>query len=92
MGYLAPDIGIDAVRDAVAAIKCVAAGDSEGLDAVVNGNEHPRCLVAAIAVIAAKICHQGGLDDAGIAALLAWIAPQGADFFLDQEKPAEGGD
>jgi hypothetical protein len=89
--YLAPDIWIEALKGGVAAIRCMAAYDQEGLGAIVNGNEHPGPLVAAIAAIAAGVCRQGGLDDAGIAALLPWIASQLTDLVLDQEKPAEGG-
>jgi len=90
--YLPPDIWIEALKDGVAAIRCAAACDQEGLGVIVDGNKHPGPLVAAIAGIAAGVCRQGGLDDAGIAALLHWIASQLTDLLLDQEKPAEGGE
>jgi hypothetical protein len=92
VAYLPPDIWIEALRDGAAAIRCAAAFDQEGLGVIIHGNEHPGPLVAAIAAIAAGVCRQGGLDDAGIAALLPWIASQLTDLLLDQEKPTEGGE
>jgi hypothetical protein len=89
--YLPPETAVDALKDACAVVRCAAANDLEGLGAVINGNEHPRRLVMVIASVAAVICRRGGLDDAGIAALLAGIASELTDLLLDQEKPAEGG-
>lgn len=89
VGYLAPDTTFDAMKDAVASIKCAAAYDREGQDAVINGCEHPRRLVMVIASVAAVICRRGGLDDAGIAVLLGEIAGELGDLLLDQ-PPAEG--
>jgi len=88
--FLAPEVGVDALKDAVVAIKCAAAYDQEGLSAVINGSKHPRSVVAAIAAIAAVICRQGGLDDAGIAALLPWIASQLTDLPARPEAACQG--
>lgn len=88
-GYLAPDIGFDALKDAVALIKCTAAEDSEGIGVIANGNAHPRCLAGAVAAIAVMVCRRGHLDNAGIDALLSEIASQAGDWLLDQQRPAE---
>jgi hypothetical protein len=86
-GYLAPDVGFDAMRDAVALIRCTAAEDHEGMGAIANGNAHPRCLAAAVAAIATMICRRGSLDNAAIDALLSEIASQAGDWLLDQQSP-----
>lgn len=91
-GYLAPDIGFDALKDAVALIRCTAAEDCEGIDAIANGNAHPRCLAAMVAAIATMVCRRGHLDNAGIDALLSEISSQLRDNLLDQERPSKGGD
>lgn len=88
-GYLAPDVGFDALKDAVALVKCTAAEDADGIGAIANSNAHPRCLAGAVAAIATMICRRGGLDNAAIDALLAEIASQAGDWLLDQQRPAE---
>jgi hypothetical protein len=94
-GYLGePDAGPDAVRDAVAAIRCVAGGDPEGLHAVLNGTDSPRQVAAVLASITAVIFLQGGLDAAGIASVLGEMTAQANDFPLGvvPGPSAEGGD
>jgi hypothetical protein len=89
--YLAPDVGFDALKDAVALIRCMAAEDAEGTDAIANGSDHPRCLAGMIGMIAIMICRRGHLDNAAINVLLSEIAYQIRDLLLDQERPGEGG-
>lgn len=86
-GYIAPEIGVGALRDAVAAIRCMASGDREGLHAVLSGTDAPRQLAGMLAAVAAAICRRAGLDEAGIAAVLAGISHEVADLILDQPRP-----
>lgn len=90
--YLAPDLGFEALKDAAALIRCLAAGDGEGLNSITSGNSCPPRLATAVAVIAVGFCRRGGLDNAGIDALLADISAEVGDFLLDQEAPGEGGE
>ncbi|MFC9637145.1 hypothetical protein ACFTZF_01175 [Streptomyces mirabilis] len=82
--YLAPSAGIDAFRDAAAAVRAFAADDGEGLRAILDGTDAPRHVASALAGIAVYICRRGGLDDAGIAALLAEFTTDASDVILDQ--------
>jgi hypothetical protein len=85
--YLDPAEGIDAVRDATAAIACVAVGDGEGLHAILAGTPSPEHVAFAAVGIAAAICHRLGLDQAAISALLGEIRVVAADSLLDQRRP-----
>jgi hypothetical protein len=85
--YLDPAIGIDAFRDAAAAVRAFAAGDGEGLSAILDGTDAPRHVASALAGIAVYVCRRGGLDDAGIAALLTEVTGCASDFILDQKRP-----
>jgi len=81
---------VDALKDAVAAIRCAVAEDAEGLRAIVYGTAYPHHLAATIAGVAAVICIKGGLDNARITALVGEIASQLTDFVLDQARPGSG--
>ncbi|WP_269858737.1 hypothetical protein [Streptomyces sp. RPT161] len=85
--YIAPALGIDAFRDAAAAIRCLSAADGEGVHAILSGTDAPRHVAFALATIAVAICRRGGLDDAGITALLAEIIGTASDLILDQASP-----
>ncbi len=87
--YLEPALGIDAFRDAAAAVRCLAAGDGEGVHAVLAGTDAPRHVAYALAVITVTVCRRGGLDEGGIAGLLADITSDASDCILDQrpEQP-----
>lgn len=87
--YLEPAIGIDAFRDAAAAVRCLAAGDGEGVHAILAGTDAPRHVAWALNIIAVHVCHRGGLDDAGIAALLAEVTGCASDYILDQKRPEQ---
>ncbi|MGC0317309.1 hypothetical protein [Kitasatospora acidiphila] len=88
--FLEPAIGVDAYRDAAAAIRCLAADDGEGLHAVLAGTDAPRHVAGALASIAYLICRRGGLDAAGIDQLLGEISGSAADAILDQPRPRAG--
>ena len=85
-GYLEPSVGVDALRDAVAAIRCIAAGDGPGFGAVLNGTDQPRQVAAAMAAIASVVCRRVGLDDAGLSRLLNQVSSEVTDFLLDQPR------
>lgn len=87
--YLDLALGIDAFRDAAAAVRCLAAGDGEGVHAILAGTDAPRHVAWALNVIAVTICRRGGLDEAGIAALFTEITGFASDSLLDQrpEQP-----
>ncbi|MFJ5027767.1 hypothetical protein ACIQB5_06660 [Streptomyces sp. NPDC088560] len=87
--YLAPALGIDAFRDAAAAVRAFAADDGEGLRAILDGTDAPRHVASALAGIAVYICRRGGLDDAGIAALLTEVTGCASDYILDQKRPEQ---
>ena len=93
-GYLGePDGGPDAVRDAVAAIRCVAGGDPEGLHAVLNGTDSPRQVASVLATITAVIFLRGGMDADAIDSVLAQMTAHANDFPVIVPGPsAEGGD
>lgn len=86
-GYIAPDVGVDALKDAIAAVRCVAVWDAQGLDAVLSGTARPQAVAAMLATLAVIICRKGGLDDPGIDALLASIKADATNFLLDQPQP-----
>ncbi|MGH3295767.1 MAG: hypothetical protein ACRDP7_28605 [Trebonia sp.] len=86
--YLAPEVGFEALKDATALIKCIAAGDDEGHAVIANGSPHPRRLAGMVASIAVTLCRRVGLSDAAIDLLLADISAQYTDFLLDQQTPA----
>ena len=86
--YLEPELGIDAFRDAAAAVRCLAAGDGEGVHAILAGTDAPRHVAGALLVITFLTCRRGGLDNAGIVALLAEITADAFDFILDQPRSA----
>lgn len=85
--FLEPAIGIDAYRDAAAAIRCLATSDGVGLHAVLAGTDAPRHVACALASIAYLVCRRGGLDAAGIDQLLGEIGGSAADAILDQPRP-----
>jgi histidine ammonia-lyase len=91
-GYLEPAVWVDALKDAAAIIRCIAAEDDEGRNVIVNGNSQPRAVTAAIALIALHVCRRGALSNADIDVLLADIKADLTDRLLDQNKPAGGGD
>lgn len=86
--YLAPDVGFEALRDAVALIRCIATGDDEGQGVIANANSHPRCLAGMVASITVTLCREVGLSDAAIDLLLTGISARYTDFLLDQQHPA----
>jgi hypothetical protein len=86
-GYIAPDRGFDALRDAVAAIQCAVSGDAAGLHAVLTGTTQPRQVAGMAVSIAAVIIQRAGLDDDGMKAVLSDISARGGDFLLDQPLP-----
>ncbi|MBY8885161.1 hypothetical protein K7472_09930 [Streptomyces sp. PTM05] len=85
-GYVDPALGIDAFKDA-AAIRCCAAGDAEGVHAILAGTDAPRHVAWALTVIAALICAESGLDADAVADLVTGIASHASDAFLDQKRP-----
>jgi hypothetical protein len=91
-GYIAPDRGFDALRDAVAAIRCAISGDAEGLHAVISGSARPQHVAAMAVSIAAVVIQRTGLDDDGMKAVLSDISARSADFLLDQPPPGAQGD
>lgn len=86
-GYIAPDRGFDALRDAVAAIQCAVSGDTAGLHAILTGTTQPRHVAGMAISIAAFVIQRAGLDDEGMKAVLSEISAGGADFLLDQPPP-----
>jgi hypothetical protein len=90
--YLAPDVGFDALKSAVALIRCCADGDGEGIGAIINGAANLHELAGMTATIAAIICLRVSRDRNGIDALLAAVSSDLTNLLLDQEKPAGGGD
>jgi hypothetical protein len=83
--YLAPDVGFEALKDAVALIRCIASGDDQGHGVIANENSHPRCLAGMVASITVTLCRRVGLTDEAIDLLLADISAQYTDFLLDQQ-------
>jgi len=86
-GYIAPEIAFDALRDAVAAIRCAISGDAEGLHAVITGTTRPQHVAATAVSIAAVVIQRAGLNDEGVKAVLSEISARGGDFLLDQPAP-----
>jgi hypothetical protein len=86
--YLAPGIGFEALKDAAALIRCLAAGDDEGHGVIINANSHPRCLAGMVASITVQLCRQVGLSDQALDLLLTDITTWCTDLLLDQQRPA----
>ena len=79
--FAPPEVGFDVLRDAVALVRCSAAGDDEGFAVVVGGSRHPADLAGMTATIAAMICRRAGLDAADV---LSGIKAELSDLLLDQ--------
>jgi hypothetical protein len=86
--YIAPALGIEAFRDAAAAVRALAADDGEGIHAILSGTDAPRHVAWALVIIAHEVCRRGHLDNAGITALLAEIVTSASDCMLDQPQPS----
>jgi len=86
---LAPEVILDAIKDAVALIRCCATQDSDGILAIVGGTENLPYLTAMIATAAAIICRRGELDDASIGPFLGSVAAELTDRLLDRKRPAQ---
>lgn len=86
--YLAPDEGFEALKDATALIRCMAADDGDGIGAIANGTPRPRRLAVMLAAIVVSVCRRGGLGNADIEALLAAVSADVSNFLLDQENTA----
>lgn len=80
---LPPDRGMDALRDAIAAVKCCATDDSEGLHAILMGTGDPRGALGMLAAITAGILANGGLPGQASGPLLDDVGRQVADGLLD---------
>jgi hypothetical protein len=88
--YFPPEAGFRALKDATALILCLARGDREGLDAIIDGGGNPHELAAMTAMVTARICLRAGLSDSTITGLLKGIEAEIADNLLDQEQPTAG--
>jgi len=88
--YIDPELGIDALRDAVAAIRCVVAGDDEGVFAILTGTDAPRHVPGTLAAFLVVICHRVGFGNDDVAALLDGLSADFTNGILDQPRP-EGG-
>jgi hypothetical protein len=89
---LAPVVIVDAIKDAIALIRCCATQDDAGILAIVGGTDNLPYLTAMTAAAAAIICRRGELDDASIGAFLGSVAAELTDRLLDQQLSREGGD
>ena len=87
--YVPPAIGFDVLKDAAALIRCSAAGDGEGVMAILGSTAYPLDLAGMTATVAVIACRRAGLDGDAIAALLGDAGADLADLLLDQPKPAE---
>jgi hypothetical protein len=79
--------GMDLIADAIAAVRCCATGDAEGLQAVVNGCDHPRALTGMIAVLASSLLKLGGAEGADAEAVLGLARHAVSDMVLDLPRP-----
>lgn len=86
-GYLEPEIGFPACRDALAAVRALWAGDAQGVHAVLANCEAPRHVAWFLTIFSVQVCRRGGLDDAGLDVLLGELRHLVADFLLDQRRP-----
>lgn len=87
--FLEPAFGIDAYRDAAAAIRCLSVGDGEGTYAVLTGTDTPRNVAFMLTSIAYSALCRAGLDAAAIDLYLADVGRSIADALLDQPRPSE---
>jgi hypothetical protein len=84
--YVPPAIGFDVLKDAVALIGCSAAGDGEGVMAILSSTTYPRDLAGMTATVAVIACRRAGLDADAMAALLGDAGADLADLLLDQGR------
>ena len=81
---LPPGVVADAIKDAVALIRCCATQDNAGILAIVGSTENLPYLTAMTAAAAAIICRRAELDDASMGPFLGSVASELTDRLLDQ--------
>lgn len=92
-GYIPPEIGIDAVRTAVAAVRCALASDAAGLHVLLSETAIPVQLMGTLATITVNMCRRCGLADDAIMAMLTELRSSLENAVLDQPRPVtEAGD
>lgn len=80
---LTADLGIDAYRDAIAAVRACASEDHQGLYAVLDGTDAPRHVAAALVTLVVMVCRRCGLDNVQITALMSEMTTDIFDAILD---------
>lgn len=85
-----PQMGVDAYREAAAAIRAYARGDNPGTYTLLANTEAPRHVAAALTTLAVTLARRAGLDDAQLDQLLTDITTDVFDAILDSLVPAAG--
>lgn len=88
-----PAVTFEVIRDAIALVRCCAAGDDMGVLAIANGTPEPRHVAAFLAAVTVAACRRGGMDDSAITSMLAELTTVAQDGALDQlrhERGAQG--
>lgn len=88
--YLEAEIGIDALRDALAAVRSLWNRDTQGVHAVLANCDAPRHVAWYLTIFTRQVCVLGGLDDAGFAALMRELQILATDFLLDEANASSG--
>ena len=87
VAYIAPEIGVSAALDAVAAIRAVVALDGQRLHTILTGTDVLPQMAGMLAAVAAVLCRRCGLDDQATAALIGELGNELTDFILSQPRP-----
>jgi hypothetical protein len=87
---IAADRGIDAARDAIAAVKACMREDAEGLHAILTGTNDPRGCLGTLAALTASLLKNSGIPDGAVDGVLTEAGRRIEDAVLDLQPRAGG--